>query len=173
MTCTNEDLYTMVKDGKIHHQDLQNGLTCSSDPVILVQVYSLEICHFSPYVKHGFAVVQSLSPTLWPYGLQHVRLLCPSLSPRVCSNLCLVSWWCYLIISSSATPFSSCLQSFPASGSFPRSRLSISGGHSTRVSASTSLLPMNCFPGQILTSFGWLVGWFFFVTSIFLHYNLH
>ena len=58
------------------------------------------------------------------------RPLCPPLSPRVCSNSCSSTRWCYLTISSSATPFSSCLQSFPASGSFPGSQLFTSGGQS-------------------------------------------
>ena len=60
-----------------------------------------------------------MSNSLQPHGLQHARLLCPSLSPRACSNSCPLSWWCCLTISSSAAPFSSCLQSFPASGFFP------------------------------------------------------
>ena len=59
-------------------------------------------------------------PTLWPHGLQHARLPCPSLSPRVCSNACPLSQWCHPTISSSEAPFSSCLQSFPASGFFQR-----------------------------------------------------
>ena len=58
-----------------------------------------------------------MSDTLWPHGLQHARLLCPPLSLGVCSNSCSLSQWCYLTISSSATPFSFCLQSFPTSGS--------------------------------------------------------
>ena len=56
-------------------------------------------------------------PTLWPHGLQHTRLLCPSPAPRACSNSCPLSRWCHPAISSSVIPFSSCLQSFPASGS--------------------------------------------------------
>ena len=76
--------------------------------------------------------------TLQPHGLQHVRLLCPSLSPRVCSNSCPLSWRCYLTISSSVSPFSS----FPASGSFPMNWLFASGGQSTRASASATVLPM-------------------------------
>ena len=59
-----------------------------------------------------------MSDSLWPHGLQHTRLPCPSLSPRVCSNSCLLTWWCYLTISSSAAFFFSCPQTFPASGSF-------------------------------------------------------
>ena len=69
---------------------------------------------------------------LWPHGLQHARVPCLPLFPGVCSNSCPLSWWCYLIISSSATPFSFCLQSFPASGSFLVSRLFASGGKSIR-----------------------------------------
>ena len=62
-----------------------------------------------------------MSDSLWPHGLQHTSLLCPPLSPRVCSNSCPLSQWCYLTISCSAAPFSFCLHSFPASGSFPMS----------------------------------------------------
>ena len=78
-----------------------------------------------------------------PMDLQHVRLPCPSLSPRVCSDSCPLNWWCYLIISSSAAPFSFCLQSFLASESFPMSQLFASGGQSIGVSALASVLPMN------------------------------
>ena len=77
-----------------------------------------------------------------PLELQHVRFPCPSLSPRVCSNSYPLNWYCYLTISSSVTPFS-CLRSFPASGSFPMSQLSASGGQSTGVSASASVLLVN------------------------------
>ena len=84
-----------------------------------------------------------VSDSLWPHGLQYTRLPCPSLSPRVCSNSCPLSQWRHPTISSSVTPFSSCPQSFPISGSFPMSWLSISGGQSIGVSASTSVIPMN------------------------------
>ena len=80
-------------------------------------------------------------PTLQPHGLQHARPPCSSLSPRVCSNSCPLSLWCYLTISSSATLFSFCLQSFPASGSFAMSPLFTSGGQS--IGASASVFPMN------------------------------
>ena len=84
--------------------------------------------------------VAKLCPTLMrPHGLQHARLPCPPLSPRVCSNSCPLSQWCHPIISSSATPF--CPQSFPASGSFPMSQLFAWGGQS--IGASASVLPMN------------------------------
>ena len=79
--------------------------------------------------------------TLWPPGLQHTGLLCPSLSLRICSDSRPLSQWCYPTISSSAAS-SFCLQSFPTSGSFPLSQLLASGGQSTGASASASALPM-------------------------------
>ena len=82
------------------------------------------------------------SSSLWPHGRQHARLPCPSLSPRACSSSCPLSQWCHPTISSSAL-FSSCLQSLPASGSFPVNWLIESGGQSIRNSASASVLPMN------------------------------
>ena len=84
-----------------------------------------------------------MSDSLWPHGLQHTRLPCLSPSPRVCSDSCPLSWWCHPIISSSVIPFSSCFQSFPASGSSPLSRLFALSGQSIGVSASASALPMN------------------------------
>ena len=84
-----------------------------------------------------------MSTYLWPQGLQHARLPCPSPSPRVCSNSCSLSQWCHPTISSFVAPFCSCLQSFPASGSFLISQFFPSGGQSTRVSALASVLPMN------------------------------
>ena len=82
-----------------------------------------------------------MSDSLRPHGLQHAKLPCPSLSPRVCSNSCPLSRWGHPIISSSVTPFSSCHQSFPASGSFPMSHLFASNGQS--IEALASVLPMN------------------------------
>ena len=84
-----------------------------------------------------------MSNSLRPHGLQHARLPCPSPTPRACSNSCPSSWWCHPTISSSVVPFSSCLQSFPASGSFPLSQFFESGGQSIGASASTSVLPIN------------------------------
>ena len=84
-----------------------------------------------------------------PHGLQHARLPCPSLSPGVCSNSCPLSQWCHSTISSSATPFSSCPQSFPGSRSFPVIQLFASGGQIIGASASASVLPVHiqgCFP---------------------------
>ena len=85
--------------------------------------------------------VAQLCLTLW--SLQHARLPCPSPTPRVYSNSCPLSWWCHPTISSSVVPFSSCLQSFPASGSFLMSQSLASGGRRIGVSASASGLPMN------------------------------
>ena len=84
-----------------------------------------------------------MSHSLQHHGLQHTRLPCPSLSSKVCSNSCPLSWWCHPTISSSVAPFSSCPQSFPASESFPVSQFFASGGWSVGVSASASVLPMN------------------------------
>ena len=71
-----------------------------------------------------------MSHFLWPHELQHARFSCPSLTPGACSNSCPLSQWCHPTISSSVIPFSSHLQSFPASGSFPRSQFFTSGGQS-------------------------------------------
>ena len=96
-----------------------------------------------------------MSDSLWPCGLQHSRLPCPSLTPRACSNSCLLSKWCHPTISSSVVPFSSRLQSFPTLGSFQMSQLFASSGQSIGVSASASVLPMNI---QDWFPLGW-TGW--------------
>ena len=92
-----------------------------------------------------FSSVQSLSRVrlFGPHGLQLTRPPCPSPTPGVCWNSCPLSQWCQPTISSSVFPFSSCLQSFPASGSFTMSQFFPSGGQSIGVSASISVLPMN------------------------------
>ena len=84
-----------------------------------------------------------MSDSLWPHGLQHARLPCPTPTLEVYSNSCPSSRWCHPTISSSVVPFSSHLQSFPASGSFLASQFFASGGQSIGVSASTSVLPKN------------------------------
>ena len=84
-----------------------------------------------------------MSDSLWPHGMRHARLPCPSPTPGVYSNSCPLSWWCHLAISSSFVPFTSCPQSLPASGSFPMSPLFAWGGQSTGVSALASFLPKN------------------------------
>ena len=102
-------------------------------------------------IRHYFTVSSSsfrfscsvMSDSLQPHGLQHGRLPCPSPNPRAYSNSHLSSQWCHLTVSSSVVPFSSCLQSFPASGSFPMGQFFTSGGQSIGVSASASVFPMN------------------------------
>ena len=96
-----------------------------------------------------------MSDSLWSHGLQHARLPCLSPTLRVYSNSCPFSRWCHPTISSSVVPFSSCLQSFPASGSFPLSLFFSSGGQSICISPSTSVLPMNI---QDWFPLGW-TGW--------------
>ena len=87
--------------------------------VVVFQVLFVQLLFFSSV----------MSDSLWPHGLQHARLLCPSPSPGICSNSCPLTRCCYLTNSfSPVPPFSSCLQSFPASGSFPVSQLFPSGG---------------------------------------------
>ena len=84
-----------------------------------------------------------MSDSSRPHELQHARPPCPSPAPGVHPNPCPSSWWCHPTISSSVIPFSSCPQSFPASGSFPMSQLFELRGQSIRASASASVLPMN------------------------------
>ena len=96
-----------------------------------------------------------VSDSLWTHGLRHIRLPFPSPTPGVYSNTCPSSWWCHPTTSSSVVPFSSCLQSFPASESFPMSQFFPSGGQTTGASASASVLPINI---QDRFSLGW-TGW--------------
>ena len=112
----------------------------------------------SPAFQVQFSSVQTLSrvqlfATPWTEGC--ARPPCPSPTPRVYSNLCPLSWWCHPTISSSVVPFSSCLQSCPASVSFPMSQFFTAGVHSIGVSASTSVLQMNI---QDWSPLGW-TGW--------------
>ena len=107
----------------------------------------------------GYSTVQFScsvrSNSLLSHELQHARLPCPSPTPRACSNSCPSSWWCHPTISSSVVPFSSRLQSFPASGSFPVSEFFASDGQRIGISASASVLPVN-----IQDWFPWgLSGW--------------
>ena len=128
-------------------RDQEYHLFCS-----LHHLLSLEHVQFSCSV---------MSDSLWPHALQHTRLPCPSPTPRACSNSCPSSQWCHSTISSSVVPISSCLQSFPASGSLPMSKFLTSRGQSIEFSASALVLPMNIqdwFPlgwtGLILLSQG-------------------
>ena len=112
--------------------------------------------------EQGCCSVAKSCLTLWSHGLQHARHPCPSLSPEVCLKSCPLSWWCHLTISSSATLFSFCLQSFLTSGFFfPMSWFFASGGQSMGVSASASVLPMNI---QVWFSLG-LTSWISFLSK--------
>ena len=97
-----------------------------------------------------------MSNSLWPHELQYARPPCPSPTPGVYANSCPLSWWCHPTISSSVVPFSSCPQSFPASGSFQVSQFFASGGQSIGVSASASVLPMNIKDWSPLGWTGWI-----------------
>ena len=156
--------------------DLFHSVWQSLGPSMLLQIFhsyqwlsNISLCvyiHITPHLLypficclHIFSSVQFsfsvVSNSLRPYGLQHARPPCPSPTPRAYSNSCPLSRWCHPAISSSAVPFSSCLQSFPASGSFPMSLFFASGGQRIRVSASASVLPMNF---QDWFPLGW-TGW--------------
>ena len=128
-------------------------------------------CWFGPFLvarfvrqknhifNSSFSLVQFscsvVSDSLWPHELEHARPPCPSPTPRVYPNSCASSRWCHPNIASSVIPFTSCLQSFPTSGSFQMSQLFASGGQNIGVSALTSVLPMNI---QDWSPLGW-TGW--------------
>ena len=97
-----------------------------------------------------------MSYSLRPHGLQHTRLPCPSQTPGAYSNSWPSSWWCHPTVSSSVVPFSSCLQSFAASGSFPISQFFASGDQSIGISVSASVLPMNIKDWFPLGWTGWI-----------------
>ena len=103
-----------------------------------------------------FSLVAQSCLTLRPHGLQHARLPCPSLTPGAYSNSCPLSQSCHPTIWSSVAPFSSCLQSFPASGAFPMSPFFASGGQSNGALASASVLPMNIQNWFLLGLTGWI-----------------
>ena len=97
-----------------------------------------------------------MSNSLRPHESHHARPPCPSPTPRVYTNSCPSSRWCHPAISSSVDPFSSCLQAFPASGSFPMSQFFASGGQSIRASVSALVLPMNIQDWYSLGLTGWI-----------------
>ena len=128
---------------KIYHQKLWGILTTQ----YFFKIYMFSSVQFSLLV---------MSDSLRPHGPQHTRPLCPSPTPRVYPNSCPSSWWCHPAISSSVIPFSSCPQSFPASGSFPISQLFTWGGQSIGVSASASVLSVNTQDWSPLGRAGWI-----------------
>ena len=107
------------------------SFSTSSSPATVTTISYFSSVQFSRSV---------VSDSLRPHGLQHARPPCPSPTPRAYSSSSPLSWWCHPTISSSVVPFSSCLQSFPASGSFQMSQFFTSGGQSIRVLASASVL---------------------------------
>ena len=113
------------------------------------------MCTQTAYINSLQFSLSVVSDSLQPRGLQHPRPPCPSPTPRAYSNSCPLSRWCHPTISSSVDPFSSCLQSFPASGSFQMSQFFTSGGQTIGVSASASVLPMDI---QDWFPLGW-IGW--------------
>ena len=121
---------------------------------MLLQPHSSLPHQFSSVAQSCLTLCDPMDCSMPSFPVLHVKFSCPSLSPGFCSNSCPLSQWCHPIISSSVVPFS-WLQSFPASGSFPMNRLFTSGCQSTRVSASTSVLPMNI---QDWFPLGW-TGW--------------
>ena len=135
---------------------------CAFFQISLILKFFLDICGAHLCTSKplwSFSSVQFscsvVSDSLWPHESQHARPPCPSPTPGVHSNSCPSSRWCHPSILSSVVPFSSCPQSFPASGSFQMSQLFTSGGQSIGVSASASVLPMNI---QDWFPLGW-TGW--------------
>ena len=124
-----------------------NFFTCKMMGVIVQghkkHLRSMLLVVINGHMENLLFSLSVVSYSLWPHGLQHTRLPYPSPSPGVCSDSCPLSQWCHPTILSSIIPFSSFLQSFSASGSFPMSWLFSSGGQSIGASALASVLPMN------------------------------
>ena len=143
LTFTYDFLPTFYYESSKNEKKLKE--LCSKQTLIntLLQFSSVQFSH------------SVVSNSLWPQRLQHTRPPCPSATPGAYSNSCPLSWWCHPTISSSVIPFSSHLQPFPASRSFPTSQFFASGSQSIVFSASTSVLPMNT---QDWFPLGWLAG---------------
>ena len=145
--------YNVVLYSSIQHSDL---LFIDYTPVKVIIKCWLYSLHCALYLLLLLFHRWVVSDTLGPRGLQHTRLLCPLLTPRICSNSCPLSQWCYLTVSSSAAPFSFCFQSFQASESFPMSHFFELGGQSTGVSASAPFPPKNTQGWSPLEWTGWI-----------------
>ena len=140
----NEEQGISLIDGCFHQYSRENLLAIHS---LSHKCYFISECYtiypnilINQFSKFSRSVV---SDSLGPHERQHARLPCPSPTPGAYGNSCPLSRWCHPTISSSVVPFSSCPQSFPASGSFQMSQIFTSGSQSIGVSASTSVLPMN------------------------------
>ena len=135
------------------------GLTLTNSAFNQCRYWALELRAQMWSDPYFWCIIQSLvyvSDSLGPHESQHARSPCPSPTARVYPNPCPLSRWCHPTISSSVIPFSSCPQSFPASGSFQMSQLFSSGGQSIGVSASTSFLPMKTQNWSPLQWTGWI-----------------
>ena len=149
----------MGPSGSLAHKGKETiSLKRISMQYVLEQIQGMITC--GNYVKEPDSSVQFscsvMSNSLQPYESQHSRPPYVSPTPRVHPNSCPSSWWCHPTISSSVVPFSSSLQSFPASGSFQMSHFSESGGQRIGISASTSVLPMNTQDWPLLGWTGWI-----------------
>ena len=145
---------------------LSDPMDCNPQGSSIHGIFKARVLEWVPFMSYKiikrsivpcFSSVQSLSHVWFfviPWTAAH-QPPCPSPTPEVDPNPCPLVWWCHPTISSSVVPFFSCPQSFPASGSFPVSQFSTSGGQSIRVSASTSVPPMNI---QDWSPLGW-TGW--------------
>ena len=144
-----------LNPGLLHCKQILYCLSYQGSPWIHLTCYFIScIGKTSSAINVQFSSSLSHVPTLQPHGLQHTRLPCPSPTPRACLNSCLSSQWCHTTILSSVLPFS-CLQSFPALGSFPMNQFFISGGQSIGASASASILPMNIQVGFLSDRLVW------------------
>ena len=148
--CSNFGIFTLCQ--KTEHIYLENS---EWRKVISDLIRNSEFCRLSWRQSAQFSC-SVMSDSLRCHGLQHARLPYPAPTPRACSNSCPSSRWCHPIISSCVTHFSSCLQSFPASGSFQMSQLFTSGGQNIGVAASASVIPMNIQDWFSLGLTGWI-----------------
>ena len=139
----------------IHEQEISIHLFKCTLIKVFYNRYSLFTYLFILFSSVQFSH-SAMSKSLWSHGLKHVRLPCPSPTPGTYSNPCALSQWCHPTVSSSVVPFSSHLQSFPASESFQRSQLFTSGVQSIGVSASASVLPMSIQDWLPLRLTGWI-----------------
>ena len=136
---------------------------------LLTSIYKIQLdWHFPKWFLSSVQLF-SVSNSLQPHGLQHTSLPYSSPTPRACSNSCPSSRWCHPTISPSVILFSSCLQSFPASGSFPRSQFFASGGQS--IGTSASVLPMNIQDWFSLGLTGWVSAVQGILKSLLQHHN--
>ena len=136
------------------NQSIKGQNTLFSLSRLLMNLWVCSLSLLAIYIQFS-SVAQSCLTLLWPHGRQHARPPCPSSTPGAFPNSCPLSRWCHPTISFSVIPFSSCLQSFPASGSSPMSHFFALDGQSTGLSALASVLPMNI---QDWYPLDWLVG---------------